>query len=163
MKQTIYLAAGCFWGTQVYFDLLPGVIKTTVGYANGNQYHVTYEQVCQGNTNFAETCQIIFDDKIISLATLLAKYWKIIDPTLLNRQGNDIGSQYRTGIYYDKSFSPTMINILQSSKDNIANKLNKKIYTEILPLTIFIAAEDEHQKYLKKHPGGYCHIDLSIK
>lgn len=163
MQQTIYLAAGCFWGTQAYFDLQAGIIKTEVGYANGNQDYVTYQEVCEGDTNFVETCKIIFDNNIINLNQLLDKYWKIIDPTSLNRQGNDVGTQYRTGIYYDQSYTITMINLLQASKDKVAKKLGKTVYTEILPLNKFVSAEEEHQKYLKKHPGGYCHINLSIK
>lgn len=164
MKRTIYLAAGCFWGTQAYFDLQDGVIKTIVGYANGkdNPSSVSYREVCHGDTNFVEACAVNFNDSIITILQLLDKYWSVIDPTLLNRQGNDYGTQYRTGIYYDQSWSKEDIGMLEDSKTKIAEQYYPKIiYTEILPLKNFINAEEEHQKYLEKNPNGYCHIDLS--
>ena len=100
MKKIVF-AGGCFWGVEEYFRLLSGVIDTKVGYANGNFVNPTYEEVCTSSTGFSEACLIKFDEKVISLKQLLDAFWKIVDPTALNRQGNDIGSQYRTGIYYE--------------------------------------------------------------
>ncbi|AXK51537.1 peptide-methionine (S)-S-oxide reductase MsrA [Spiroplasma alleghenense] len=158
MKKSITFAGGCFWGVQAYFDSLPGVLKTTVGYANGTKEQVTYEEVCSGNTGFVEACQISFDENQITLEQLLQKYWKIIDPTLKNRQGNDFGPQYRTGIYYNLEDEEEIGTILQQSRDEIAKKNSKPIMTEIKPLEIYLLAEERHQKYLEKNPNGYCHI-----
>ncbi|WHQ36671.1 peptide-methionine (S)-S-oxide reductase MsrA [Spiroplasma sp. SV19] len=161
MKRTITLAAGCFWGTQAYFDRQPGIITTTVGYANGHQPTVTYDELCQNETGFVEACQITFDETIISLAQLLTKYWQIIDPTLVNQQGNDVGSQYRTGIYYDQADETWAQPIILKSRDEIAKYYQKPIATEIRPLSLYVLAEEYHQKYLEKNPTGYCHIDLT--
>ena len=154
MKEII-LAGGCFWGVEAYINTLKGIIATKVGYANGNTDNPTYEKVCKTNTGFAETCQISYDENITSLEKLLEAYWKIVDPTVENRQGHDIGSQYRTGIYFvDQKDLPIIIN----SKDEQQKKYNKAIVTEIEALSNFYIAEDYHQKYLDKNPNGYCHI-----
>ena len=156
MKE-IYLAGGCFWGVEEYMSRIKGVIETKVGYANGISEKPSYEEVCTGTTGHAETTYVKFDENIISLEALLNRFWKIIDPTLLNRQGPDIGNQYRTGIYYTNSEDLETINkTLQEQKQ----KYNKPIVTEIMPLKSFYDAEEYHQKYLKKNPGGYCHIKL---
>ncbi|NLY44384.1 MAG: peptide-methionine (S)-S-oxide reductase MsrA [Tissierella sp.] len=158
MKE-IYLAGGCFWGVEEYMSRIDGIVDTEVGYANGRRDNPTYEQVCTGTTGHSETTYIKYDENIISLETLLNRFWRIIDPTLLNRQGGDIGNQYRTGIYYvDKKDLPMINKTLEEQK----SKYDSPIVTEILPLAVFYLAEEYHQDYLKKNPGGYCHIDMSI-
>ena len=154
-KKKIYLAGGCFWGVQAYFENIKGVTYTEVGYANGHTQNPTYEQVCSGTTYHAETLYIIYDEDIISLPFLLDMYFEIIDPTLYHQQGNDVGSQYRTGIYYvdekDCQDIKTALEILQQS-------YSKTIVVEYAPLTCFYPAEEYHQQYLRKNPNGYCHI-----
>lgn len=158
MKE-IYLAGGCFWGMQAYFDLRKGIIETIVGYANGNKENPTYEQVCTNTTGYAETVYIKYAESEITLNKILEDFWRVIDPTLLNRQGGDAGTQYRTGIYYvDKDD----LNIIEESLKKEALKYEKPIVTEVIPLENFYAAEEYHQKYLAKNPNGYCHIDLSL-
>ena len=158
MKE-IYLAGGCFWGVEEYMSRIEGVVDTEVGYANGQRNNPTYEQVCTGTTGHAETTFIEYDNNIITLETLLNRFWSIIDPTLLNRQGNDIGNQYRTGIYYvDKND----LRIINKTLNEQKIKYDKEIVTEIAPLSVFFTAEEYHQDYLKKNPGGYCHIDMNI-
>lgn len=153
----IVLGGGCFWGVQEFMSRLKGVIKTEVGYANGRGENPTYEDICNNNTYYAEVCKILYDENQISLENILEEFWSIIDPTILNRQGNDIGSQYRTGIYYtDKND----IEIIEKSKNKEQNKYSKKIVTEVKPLEKYYKAEEYHQDYLKKNPGGYCHIKL---
>lgn len=156
MKQII-LAGGCFWGVEEFLSRINGVVNTEVGYANGNTINPTYEDVCYKNTYFAEVCKVTYDENVLSLQTLLRKFFTIINPTSLNRQGNDVGSQYRTGIYYlDESALP----IIKSIKEEEQSKYTKKIVTEVKPLKNYYKAEDYHQKYLKKNPNGYCHIKL---
>ncbi|AIY83231.1 peptide methionine sulfoxide reductase MsrA [Clostridium baratii str. Sullivan] len=156
MKE-IVLGGGCFWGVQEFMSRLNGVKKTEVGYANGRGENPTYEDICNNNTYYAEVCKILYDENEISLEIILEEFWSIIDPTILNRQGNDIGSQYRTGIYYtDKND----IEIIEKSKNKEQQKYSKKIVTEVNPLEKYYKAEEYHQDYLKKNPGGYCHIKL---
>jgi len=156
MKE-IVLAGGCFWGVEEYFSRIPGVIETKVGYANGTVENPTYEQVKTSTTGHVEAVYLKYNEDKISLEELLDKYWQIIDPTILNRQGPDIGSQYRTGIYYiDKDDEE----IILKSKNEEQKKYDKPIVTEIKPLKTFYPAEEYHQKYLKKNPNGYCHIKL---
>ena len=154
----IYLAGGCFWGMQGYFDGIEGILETHVGYANGNTIDVTYKTIKE--TGHAECIHIIYDENIISLRNILKHYFRIIDPTILNRQGNDIGRQYRTGIYYtraeDEDIALDMIELEQS-------KYDKPIVVEVCELVTFTLAEEYHQDYLKKNPNGYCHIDISLK
>ena len=158
MKE-IVLAGGCFWGVEEYMSRIDGVVETIVGYANGFKENPTYEEVCTGTTGHAEACYIVFDESISSLENLLFRFWKIIEPTWLNRQGGDIGHQYRTGIYYmDKEDIP----IIESTLEIEQEKYDKPIVTEIKPLTSFYEAEDYHQKYLKKNPNGYCHINMDV-
>ncbi|MCH3963331.1 MAG: peptide-methionine (S)-S-oxide reductase MsrA [Clostridium sp.] len=157
--KSIVFAGGCFWGVQAYFDSKKGVLNTKVGYANGNGKKPGYEEVCSGNTGFVEACFLEYDSRIIELEKLLEVYWRIIDPTLLDRQGNDIGNQYRTGIYYiDKSD----VNIIEKFIKTQQKNYSKKIVTEVLPLENFYDAEEYHQKYLEKNPGGYCHIPKEL-
>lgn len=153
----IYFAGGCFWGVEEYFSRINGVIDTEVGYANSKVENPSYELVCSGMTDSAETVKIIFDENIISLENLLEKLFLVIDPTLLNRQGNDIGSQYRTGIYYNNDEDFKLIN---SYIDKIRHNYDNDILTEVLKIKNFYPAEEYHQDYLKKNPNGYCHIKL---
>lgn len=154
----IWLAGGCFWGVEAYMARVPGVAGTDVGYANGRTENPTYEDVCKSNTGFAETVQVRYDPQKITLADLIGRFFSIIDPTSLNRQGNDIGSQYRSGIYYR---DPADLPIIEEVKSRIAKNLAKPAVTEVKPLENFYLAEEYHQDYLEKNPRGYCHIDFS--
>lgn len=156
MREIVF-AGGCFWGVEEYMSRIDGVIDTKVGYANGTKSNPTYEEVCTGKTGHAEVCYVKYDDRIIELTELLDRYWSIIDPTILNRQGNDTGTQYRTGIYYmDEEDLP----IIKRSLEKERQKYHKPIVVEIQPLKTFYEAEEYHQRYLKKNPNGYCHIKL---
>lgn len=153
----IVLGGGCFWGMEAYFKRLNGVVRTEVGYANGQTLEPTYKEVCTNTTGHAEVLYLEYDPSLITLETILPHLWKVIDPTLLNRQGGDIGSQYRTGIYYlDEADVP----VIHASKDNEQLKYEKPIVTEVEPLKYYYPAEEYHQDYLTKNPGGYCHIKL---
>ena len=155
---TIYLAGGCFWGIEAYMKKLPGVRDTDVGYANGNTENPTYEQVCYDNTGHAETVKVVYDPALISTEQLLDGFFKVVDPTSINRQGNDRGSQYRSGIYYvDEADKAIAESAAARQKENYKDP----VVTEILPLNHFYLAEDYHQDYLDKNPGGYCHINLN--
>ncbi len=155
----IYFAGGCFWGTEHFMKQINGVKTTEVGYANGRIENPTYQQVCSGNTGFAETVKITYDPNEVNLELLLDLYFKTIDPTSLNRQGGDRGTQYRTGIYYtDKSDLPT----IRSAITSLAKNYQKPIVIEVEPLSNFYKAEKYHQDYLDKNIGGYCHIDPSL-
>jgi len=156
MKE-IVLAGGCFWGVEEYMSRIDGVVDTKVGYANGRKKAPTYDEVCTGTTGHAEVSYIKYDENIVSLEQLLYRFWKIINPTLLNQQGPDVGHQYRTGIYY---IDEKDLLIIEKTLKEEQRKYSDPIATEIKPLFSFYAAEEEHQKYLKKNPGGYCHIDL---
>ena len=159
MKE-IALAGGCFWGVDEFFSRKEGVLSTKSGYSNGQKENPTYEEVCTGKTGHAETVYVQYDETRISLETILDKFFKVIDPTSLNRQGNDIGTQYRTGIYYIDATDETAINDFIESKKP---KYSRPIVVEVEPLRNFFDAEEYHQDYLKKNPRGYCHIDLSIE
>lgn len=155
MDKTIYLAGGCFWGTDHFMSRIDGVKSTESGYANSNTPHPNYQQVCTGATDAAETVKVTYDPDSVDLKYLLELYFMTIDPTSVNRQGNDIGSQYRSGIYYtDSADRPVIYSVL----DSAAKKYTKPLAVEVLPLKNFYPAEDYHQKYLDKNPGGYCHI-----
>lgn len=154
----IYLAGGCFWGVDAYMRRIDGVVETSVGYANGIKENPTYEEVCTGITGHTETTYLRYDENIVPLEEILNKFWNIIDPTALNRQGGDIGNQYRTGIYYEDEKDLEIINkTLEEQKE----KYDRPIVTEIMPLNVYYKAEEYHQDYLEKNPGGYCHIDLN--
>lgn len=158
MEKSVVLAGGCFWGMQGYFDLLDGVFFTRVGYANGTLANPTYEQVCTGTTGHAEALWVEYETDMLPLSHLLAHYWRVIDPTVKDRQGADTGSQYRTGIYYtDADDLPTILASLEKEKQ----KYKKPIVTGIEELRCFYDAENYHQQYLEKNPGGYCHIHVS--
>ena len=156
--KTIYLAGGCFWGTQKFFDQFDGVVRTEVGYANGPDSAPTYQDVCK-SSGHAETVLIEFDEDRISLAGLLRYYFMVIDPVSVNRQGHDVGIQYRTGIYYT---DPDMLPVIREICDEEAEKIGAPLAVEVEPLVNFFPAEEYHQKYLDKNPGGYCHIPASF-
>ena len=147
--KTATFAAGCFWGVQYKFSKLKGVIKTEAGYAGGHVPSPTYEEVCTGETGHAEAVQIFFDESVISYKELLSVFWSIHDPTQLNRQGPDVGTQYRSVIFYHDE---TQFREALESKKNeeLKHKNRKPIVTEIVPFTNFYKAEDYHQDYLKK-------------
>ncbi len=152
----IYLAGGCFWGTQAYFDRMMGVVYTNVGYANGKSPETDYESV--SGTGHTETVYIVYDPEELPLEELLGYYYGIIEPTVLNQQGNDIGTQYRTGIYYvDEKDRDLILKVTEE----VQKKHEDPIVTEIEPLEHYVLAEDYHQDYLVKNPTGYCHVDLS--
>lgn len=155
--QEIYFAGGCFWGVEEYFSRIPGVQEVTVGYANGETKNPTYEQVCTGKTGHAEAVHVVYDPQRVSLKTLTEQFFKVIDPVSLNRQGNDRGSQYRTGIYYVQETDKP---VLQAVMDAEQKKYTKPLAVELRPLDNYFLAEEYHQNYLKKNPGGYCHISF---
>lgn len=155
----IYLAGGCFWGMEKYLAGIHGIVNTNVGYANGTTEKPTYEQVCRDNTGHAETVRLLYDPVKIRLEYILELYFKVIDPTSLNRQGRDIGTQYRTGIYYVDSAD---ISIINECVKALQAEYDKPIAVEVLPLSNFYTAEEYHQKYLDKNPGGYCHIGRNM-
>ncbi|MDR2702891.1 MAG: peptide-methionine (S)-S-oxide reductase MsrA [Cellulomonadaceae bacterium] len=154
----IVLAGGCFWGVEKYFAAIKGVTHTDVGYANGVTADPTYREVCTGNTGFAEAVRIQYDNDIVTLPFLLEMYYQVIDPTSQNKQGNDVGTQYRTGIYYsDDSDLPAV----QLSLAALQQRIGKPLAIEVQPLQNYYLAEEYHQEYLGKNPGGYCHIPSS--
>ncbi len=166
MSQTAYFATGCFWGAERRFWKLDGVIQTSVGYMGGNKSDPTYKEVCTGTTNHAEMVEVIFDPAVISYQRLLAEFWVMHDPTSLNQQGGDIGTQYRSAIY---TTSEEQMAQALLSKEIYQAELNKqgigKIVTDILPATsiTYWLAEDYHQKYLEKNPNGYdCHSSTGV-
>ena len=156
--QEIYFAGGCFWGIEEYFSRVPGVVDVTSGYANGTAESPSYEQVCSGMTGHAETVRITYDPSIISLKTLTEQLFRIIDPLSVNRQGSDVGTQYRTGVYYsDEADLPA----LQAVFDAEQQSHDQPLAVELAPLRCFYEAEEYHQDYLKKNPHGYCHISFT--
>ncbi len=161
MKQTesIVLAGGYFWGLQAFLRRLPGVVDTESGYANSRLPDPCYEQVCTGTTGAAEAVLVRFDPSQISLRQLLDAFFTVIDPTTLNRQGNDVGTSYRSGIFYS---DPAMLPVIERTVASVQKHCSPPVVTEILPLQNFRAAEDWHQDYLERNPGGYCHIPLQV-
>ena len=151
----IYLAGGCFWGLEEYFSRISGVVETSVGYANGQVETTNYQLLKE--TDHAETVEVIYDQEVVSLREILLYYFRVIDPLSVNQQGNDRGRQYRTGIYYlDEADIPTINTVVREQELLIG----RKIAVEVEKLRHYILAEDYHQDYLKKNPGGYCHIDV---
>ena len=153
--KTIYLAGGCFWGLQKYMDQFNGIVETTVGYANGKTENPTYEDVKSQKSDHSETVEVKYDEAVITLKEILEKYYVVIDPTSLNKQGEDEGRSYRTGIYYTNEDD---IPVITSVTATIQAKNESKVVVEIEPLNNFYPAEEYHQKYLEKNPQGYCHI-----
>lgn len=156
---TIYFAGGCFWGTEYFFKQVRGVDSTEVGYANGTLEDPTYKQVTTGTTGFAEAVKVIYNPSEVELSLLIDLYFETIDPTTLNKQGNDVGTQYRTGIYYTNESQKQLI---EQKVAELAKRYNNKIVIEVEPIENFYSAEDYHQDYLVKNPGGYCHIGPAL-
>jgi len=153
----IYLAGGCFWGIEKYLKSIPGVKNTEVGYANGMIQNPSYEDVCHKNTGHAETVSVKYDSKYVDLTHIIKLFFIVIDPTSVNRQGNDVGSQYRTGIYYvDPKDEP----IILAAITELQKKYYERIAIEIKPLKNYYPAEEYLQDYLTKNPHGYCHIGI---
>ena len=152
--KTIYLAGGCFWGTQKFFDQFDGVLETEVGYANGPDSAPTYQDVCR-SSGHAETVRIVYDETRLPLTELLNYFFMVIDPLSVNQQGHDVGIQYRTGIYYTE---PDQIDEIRKVYDAEEEKAGQPLAVEMEPIINFFSAEEYHQKYLDKNPGGYCHI-----
>ena len=153
--KTIYFAGGCFWGVEKYFSLAKGVLTTSVGYANGTKDNSSYLDLKSGLDDASETVKIEYDENIVSLEKLLELFLRVIDPFSLNKQGEDDGVQYRTGIYF---VNPNDNEVIKKYFD-LVGLVNHKI--EILPLKKFFLAEEYHQKYLDKNPTGYCHINMA--
>ena len=156
--KTIYFAGGCFWGTEHYMSQFDGVVETTVGYANGSVADPAYEEVYTDKTGHVECVKVVYDDEMISLATLCRLFFRSIDPLLLNRQGGDIGTRYRTGIYWNDTDDQAVVEEVYAE---IQQKYNEPLVVEKSPLKCFYSAEEYHQKYLVKNPEGYCHLSLS--
>lgn len=159
ISREIYLAGGCFWGTEHFMKLIPGVERTEVGYANSRVPNPTYREVCTGKTNAAETVKVVYNPSELSLSFLLNLYFKTIDPTSVNRQGNDRGTQYRTGIYYTDTDD---LKEIENAVVELASAYSRPLAIEVAPLENFYPAEDYHQDYLDNTPGGYCHIDPAL-
>lgn len=159
MTKEIYLAGGCFWGTEHYFKQIRGVISTEAGYTNGNTSNPTYEEVYTDTTGFAECVKICYDSDIVELRLLLEMFFRSIDPTSLNRQGNDVGTRYRTGIYYTTTDDLATI---EEVYNDIQRIIGEELMVELEPLRSFYPAEEYHQDYLDKNPAGYCHIPFEL-
>lgn len=159
MNQTIYLAGGCFWGVAEYYRRLKGIVSTEVGYAQGHKENPSYQEVCSQNTGHTETVEVVYNSNEITLEKVLEHFFRMIDPTTLNRQGNDIGTQYRSGIYTKDETELDIINdIIKQHQLNYT----KPIVVEVGLLTSYYPAEEYHQDYLVKNPSGYCHINFSL-
>lgn len=157
MIKTIYLAGGCFWGVQYYFDNIMHITSTQVGYCQTDKLNITYEQTCSQIYNAVEVCEVQYDSSKISIEQIVEFLFRVIDPTSLNKQGNDVGVQYRAGIYYnDEKIREQLQDILNKYQE----KYNEKIVVELEQVINYTKAEEYHQKYLEKNPSGYCHIDL---
>ena len=158
-NKTIYFAGGCFWGTEHYFKMIKGVVGTTVGYANSIMENPSYKDVCSGDTLAAETVKVDYDPSLVSLEFLTRMFFHAIDPTSLNRQGNDVGTQYRTGIYYtDNEDLAEIYKVFEEQRSTTEGE----IVVEVKALQNFYAAEDYHQDYLDKNPDGYCHLPYTL-
>lgn len=158
MKE-IYLAGGCYWGVEAFIGALKGVRETQVGFANGCVAAPSYRQVCDTPTGHAETVRVVYDPDVLPLPRLLTLFYRIIDPTAFERQGGDVGNQYRTGIYYtDDGDRP----VIEASLAELAGRCDAPILVECQPLACFYPAEEDHQQYLAKNPGGYCHVPLAL-
>ena len=156
MQKTIYLAGGCFWGTAHLFSLVPGVEKATAGYANSIVADPSYRLVCTGTTHAAETVKVDYDSDAVGLSDLIALYFKSIAPLAVDRQGNDVGTQYRTGIYWT---DPADAPVVEAMIATLQRRYREPLALEFGPLMNFYPAEEYHQDYLDKNPGGYCHVD----
>ena len=159
MMKEIYLAGGCFWGTQHFLKQINGVVSTSVGYANGTVPNPTYNEVYTDKTGHVETVMVRYDSDVVSLEMILDLYFQTIDPTSLDQQGPDIGTRYRTGIYYTDADD---VDVIENVTKRIALQYIQPIVVEIERLECFYLAEDYHQDYLDKNPTGYCHIPKSM-
>ena len=155
----IYLAGGCFWGTEHFFKQIAGVIETEAGFANGQTDNPTYEQVYTDTTGYAETVHVVYDPNKVSLEFLLRMFFVAIDPTSLNKQGHDEGTRYRTGIYYSDTADLQTIDRVYADEQR---KFAQPFVVEKLPLQKFYPADEDHQDYLDKHPDGYCHLPKAL-
>ena len=153
--KTIYLAGGCYWGVEKYVQHIPGVVKTEVGFANGNTENPTYQQVRYENTGHAETVRVVYDEAVLPLEKLLRLFFRIIDPVSVDRQGEDVGHQYRTGVYTE---SDTDAGTVAAELAKLEAQVGQPLAVEACMLCHFYPAEEYHQKYLDKNPGGYCHV-----
>ena len=154
----IYLAGGCFWGVQRFVDQFDGVLETEAGYANGPDAAPSYQDVC-ASSGHAETVRVRYDEEKLGLARLLEYYFMVIDPLSVNRQGGDAGIQYRTGVYYT---DPAQLPEIEAAFAREREKAGAPLAVELQPLRNFFPAEEYHQKYLDKNPGGYCHIPWAM-
>lgn len=159
MIRSIYFAGGCFWGTEHFFKQIEGVTFTETGYANGNTPDPTYRQVYTDTTGYAETVHVEYDSDVIDLDFLVHMFFKAIDPTSLNRQGEDVGTRYRTGIYYTDAEE---LPCIRKVYDEIGSQYEMPLAVELEPLKNFYPAEDYHQDYLENNPNGYCHLPLEL-
>lgn len=157
--EEVYLAGGCFWGIEEYYRNIKGILETNVGYANGLTSNPNYKDVSSGKSGYSETVKLVYDKGLISFREILIHFFRIIDPFSKDKQGNDIGSQYRTGVYYinenQKKLAEQFFSLQQC-------KHEREIKVEVKPLDSYYIAEEEHQRYLKKNPSGYCHIDITL-
>jgi methionine-S-sulfoxide reductase len=157
----ITLAAGCFWCVEAVFQNIIGVEKVSSGYANGQTLHPTYQEVCRGNTGYAEAVEIVYDPQKVSLENILAVFWEVHDPTTLNRQGADVGTQYRSAIF---TSNDEQLKIVEQSKKEAQHHYKNKIVTVVEPLVTFIPAEEYHQRYYQTNPTqGYCQMVVRPK
>lgn len=158
MKE-IYVAGGCFWGVEAYFKQLKGIVKTSVGYIDGNISNPTYEMVCDGRASHTEACYLQYDPNLISIESICEHLFRISNPFSKFKQGNDVGRQYRTGIYFvdDEDESIILTFIKSFFKEDYA-----RVQTEVKKAVDYALAETYHQDYLDKNPGGYCHVNLGL-
>ena len=159
MSKTIFLAAGCFWGAQHYLKQINGVLETETGFANGHTENPTYEQVYTDSTGYAEAVRVVYDPEQISLRRLLQLYFDCIEPTSVNRQGDDSGTRYRTGIYYIETDD---LAVIDDVMDEVQQQYSAPRAVEVEPIRCFFPADESHQDYLDKHPDGYCHLPQAL-
>lgn len=157
--KTIYLAGGCFWGTEHYMRQFEGVVETAVGYANGTLDNPSYQQVYTDQTGHVECVKVVYDETLVSLQTLCRMFFRSIDPLLLNCQGEDVGTRYRTGIYWEDSDDSETVELVWQE---VQAKYAETLAVEKMPLECFYPAEEYHQDYLLKNPEGYCHLSIQI-
>lgn len=158
-RKEIHLAAGCFWGAEHYLQLIKGVLETEVGFANGQTENPTYEEVYTDRTGYAEAVRVVYDADEVSLQFLLEMYFKSIDATSLNQQGEDKGTRYRTGIYYSHDED---LPVIRQAYEAEARRYGQPLCVEVEPLRNFYPADERHQDYLNKNPQGYCHLPLAL-
>jgi len=159
MTKEIYFAGGCFWGTEHFFKQIEGVLETEVGFANGHTENPTYKEVYTDQTGFAETVYVKYNPDVVSLEFLLNMFFKAIDPTSLNKQGEDEGTRYRTGVYYTSDDDLAVIEKVFAQEQQ---NHQQPLAVEKQPLQNYYSAEDYHQDYLDKNPTGYCHLPVAL-